>query len=68
MEKVKLIDFLTEKIFEEAMDANVYTEHAAGYDNPTVKSTLSKIADEEVNHQKLLVKLLAEIAKGNGEN
>lgn len=67
LDKTKLVDFLTEKIFEESKDAGAYAEHAAAYANTSVKSTLSKIADEEWVHQKMLIKLLGDIAKGTGE-
>ena len=67
LDKAKLVDFLTEKIFEESKDASAYVEHAATWNNTTVKSTLNKIAEEEQQHQKMLIKLLGDIAKGNGE-
>ena len=66
MDKIKIIDFLTDKIFEESKDASVYLEHAASCNNTTITATLNKIAEEELGHQKLLIKLLADIAK-NGE-
>jgi len=67
MDKIKMIDFLTDKIFEESKDASSYMEHAASCSDATVTSTLNKIAEEELGHQKLLIKLLANIAKGAGE-
>lgn len=67
LDKTKLVDFLTEKIFEESKDASAYVEHASAYMDPTVKSTLNKIADEEQQHQKMLIKLLGDIAKGTGD-
>lgn len=67
MEKTKMIDFLTEKIFEEGADANIYIEHASSCGVANIKSTLSKIAEDELGHQRQLVKLLADIAKGTGE-
>lgn len=63
MDKIKLIDFLTEKIFEESKDANSYMEHGVVWEDAAVSATLNKIADEELGHQKLLIKLLADIAK-----
>lgn len=63
--KEKLIDFLTEKIFEESKDASAYTEQASIFSS-NVKTVLNKIAEEELGHQKLLIKLLADIAKGQG--
>lgn len=66
MDKIKMIDFLTDKIFEESKDASSYTEHAASCSNSTVQATLNKIAEEELGHQKLLIKLLADIAKNGG--
>ena len=67
LDKVKLVDFLTEKIFEESKDASTYVENATAWNNPTVKSTLNKIAEEEYVHQKMLIKLLGDIAKGTGD-
>ena len=67
MDKIKMIDFLTDKIFEESKDAGSYMEHAASCTDTTVSATLNKIAEDELNHQKLLIKLLANIAKGTGE-
>lgn len=67
MDKNKLIDFLTEKIFEESSDANAYIEQASGCTNPSIKSILSKIAEDELGHQKMLVKALSDIAKGTVE-
>lgn len=67
MDKLKLVDFLTEKIFEESKDAGAYAENAALWNNLSAKSTLNKIADEEWQHQKMLIKLLGDIAKGAGD-
>lgn len=67
MDKVKIIDFLTDKIFEESKDASTYLEHAASCNNTTISATLNKIAEEELGHQKLLIKLLADIAKNGTE-
>ena len=67
MDKSKLVDFLTEKIFEESKDAGAYIENASLYTMPTVRSTLNKIAEEEQMHQKMLIKLLGDIAKGIGD-
>ena len=67
LDKTKLVDFLTEKIFEESKDASAYVENATAYNNTTVKSTLNKIAEDEQQHQKLLIKLLGDIAKGIGD-
>lgn len=67
MDKSKLVDFLTEKIFEESKDAGAYIENASLYAIPAVRSTLNKIAEEEQMHQKMLIKLLGDIAKGTGD-
>lgn len=67
MDKAKMIDFLTEKIFEESKDAGSYMEHAASCTNTAATATLNKIAEDELNHQKMLIRLLADIAKGSGE-
>jgi hypothetical protein len=37
LDKNKMIDYLTEKIFEESKDAGSYMEHAASCSNTTVK-------------------------------
>jgi rubrerythrin len=50
MDKIKMIDFLTDKIFEESKDASSYMEHAASCSDATVTSTLNKIAEEELGH------------------
>lgn len=63
MDRSKMIDFLTEKIFEESKDAGMYMEHSVACSDTTIKSTLNKIAEDELNHQKMLIKLLADIAK-----
>lgn len=63
MDKNKMIDFITDKIFEESKDATEYTEWASQCNNSNVKSTLLKIAEDETVHQKLLVKLLSDMAK-----
>lgn len=67
LDKTKLVDFLTEKIFEESKDASAYVENATAYNSTTVKSTLNKIAEDEQQHQKMLIKLLGDIAKGIGD-
>lgn len=59
----KIIDFLTEKIFEESEDAGAYMEKASQCSNTTIKNTLNKIAREELEHQKWLINLLADVAK-----
>lgn len=68
MDKIKTIDFLTDKIFEESKDASTYLERAASCNNATITATLNKIAEEELGHQKLLIKLLADIAKNGIED
>lgn len=67
LDKTKLVDFLTEKIFEESKDASAYIENATAWTSTMVKSTLNKIAEEEQQHQKMLIKLLGDIAKGTEE-
>lgn len=67
MDRSKLIDFLTEKIFEESADANAYIEYSAGCQDSSIRSILSKIAEEELVHQKMLVKALSEMAKSVGD-
>ena len=67
LDKTKLVDFLTDKIFEESKDASAYVEHASEGYGAAVKSTLTKIADEEHQHEKLLIKLLGDLAKGAGD-
>lgn len=67
MDKNKLVDFLTDKIFEESKDASAYLEIAMAQQSTNIKSVLSNIADEEQQHQKALIKLLGDIAKGVGD-
>lgn len=68
MDKNKLVDFLTEKIFDESLDSSTYLEVATNQSNANIKSVLSDIAEEERQHQKVLIKLLGDIAKGLGDD
>ena len=58
-----LIDFLVTHINEESNDAGVYMEWASKCNEPKVKETLNTIANQELQHQKMLVDILANMAK-----
>lgn len=66
MDRAKMVDFLVGKITEEKEDAGKYMEAASWTTNSDIKSKLTKIANEELDHQACLVNLLAAMAKDGG--
>ena len=58
-----MIDFLVSRINEESGDAGVYMEWASKCNDPKTKEVLNTIANQELHHQKMLIDILAGMAK-----
>ena len=66
-DKMGMVDFLVSHIAEEANDAGTYMTWAAKCTDPKNKDTLNAIANQELQHQHMLVEILANMAR-EGEN